>query len=44
MCIRDRTCIECGACEERCPYHLPIRKLVVEKADSLERLLEARKA
>ena len=41
---KARTCIECGDCEERCPYHLPIRKLVAEKADSLERLLEARKA
>ena len=41
---KARTCIECGACEERCPYHLPIRRLVVEKADSLERLLKARKA
>ncbi len=44
MIEKARTCIECGDCEERCPYHLPIRKLVVEKADSLERLLEARKA
>ena len=21
-------CIECGACEERCPYHLPIRQML----------------
>jgi predicted aldo/keto reductase-like oxidoreductase len=23
-------CIECGACEERCPYDLPIREMLVE--------------
>jgi len=23
-------CIECGECEERCPYHLPIRELLAE--------------
>ena len=35
-------CIECGVCEERCPYHLPIRRLVKEKSESLERLLKTR--
>lgn len=25
-----RTCIECGKCEEKCPYNLPIRKMLVE--------------
>jgi len=25
-----RNCIECGECEERCPYHLPIREQIVE--------------
>ncbi len=24
-------CTECGDCEERCPYHLPIREMIVEK-------------
>jgi predicted aldo/keto reductase-like oxidoreductase len=24
------TCLECGDCEERCPYHLPIREMLVE--------------
>lgn len=26
-------CIGCGACEDRCPYHLPIRKMLKEVAD-----------
>ncbi len=37
-----RTCTECGECEERCPYQLPIRPLIQKRADSLEALLEAR--
>ncbi|KON31108.1 hypothetical protein AC482_02020 [miscellaneous Crenarchaeota group-15 archaeon DG-45] len=36
------TCIECGECEARCPYHLPIRQLLPERAASLADLLEAR--
>jgi len=27
---RAKTCLECGDCEERCPYHLPIRQMLVE--------------
>ena len=30
---RAAACTQCGKCEERCPYHLPIRQLV---ADQLE--------
>jgi len=41
---RARTCTECGECESRCPYHLPIRELLKERTDSLERLIEARRA
>jgi predicted aldo/keto reductase-like oxidoreductase len=25
-----RHCAECGECEEKCPYHLPIREMIVE--------------
>ncbi|MCP4539618.1 MAG: aldo/keto reductase [Chloroflexi bacterium] len=25
-----RNCTECGECEEKCPYHLPIREMIVE--------------
>lgn len=30
------TCIECGACESRCPYELPIIKLLPEAVQSLK--------
>jgi predicted aldo/keto reductase-like oxidoreductase len=26
-------CTDCGKCEERCPYHLPIRKIMQEQVD-----------
>ena len=25
-----KNCIECGECEDKCPYHLPIREQIVE--------------
>ncbi len=31
------TCTECGECEERCPYHLPIRQMVRDYAGQYQR-------
>lgn len=28
MPVKAKDCIECGACESRCPYHLPIREML----------------
>jgi predicted aldo/keto reductase-like oxidoreductase len=25
-----RNCVECGECEEKCPYQLPIRAMIAE--------------
>jgi len=33
-------CTECGACEERCPYHLPIREMLAENVATYRRLKE----
>jgi hypothetical protein len=35
-------CIECGECEEKCPYHLPIREMIVEYMDVYESLSAGR--
>jgi len=29
-------CIECGECEDKCPYHLPIREMIVENMELYE--------
>jgi len=36
------TCLKCGECEARCPYHLPIMELLPPKLASLEKRLEER--
>ena len=34
-------CIECGVCEEKCPYQLPIREMLVENITFYEETLQA---
>ena len=31
------TCTECGECEERCPFRLPIREMIVEQVKWYQR-------
>lgn len=31
--VKAGECIDCGACESRCPYNLPIRKMLKEAAE-----------
>lgn len=33
-------CIECGACEPRCPYHLPIREMLKKTRSLFDPLME----
>jgi predicted aldo/keto reductase-like oxidoreductase len=34
-------CIECGECESRCPYHLPIRDMIAENIQFYEKVMQA---
>jgi predicted aldo/keto reductase-like oxidoreductase len=36
-----RHCIECGECEEKCPFHLPIREMITENMAFYEVALRA---
>ena len=33
MMEKASACTDCGKCEERCPYHLPIRKMIADQLD-----------
>jgi predicted aldo/keto reductase-like oxidoreductase len=35
---KARGCVECGECEEKCPYHLPIRAMLVENVEFYDRV------
>jgi predicted aldo/keto reductase-like oxidoreductase len=35
--LTGENCIECGECEEKCPYHLPIREMIAENLALYER-------
>ena len=34
LAVKASECIECGACEERCPYHLPIIEMMEHAAEA----------
>ena len=34
--VKASNCVNCGICEQRCPYHLPIRKKLKEAIEVLE--------
>ncbi|MBU7028459.1 MAG: aldo/keto reductase [Theionarchaea archaeon] len=33
-----KNCIQCGECEEKCPYNLPIREMIVENSEFYQRV------
>lgn len=36
--LSGKKCIECGTCEPRCPYKLPIREMIKENVAFMERV------
>ena len=43
MSAKADDCVECGVCEERCPYHLPIREMLKQCAKDFRAFEESRK-
>jgi len=33
-------CVKCGECEEKCPYHLPIREIIAENLDFYKKVVQ----
>jgi uncharacterized protein len=33
-------CIDCGECEEKCPYHLPVPEMLKENAEVFKKFLK----
>lgn len=38
--VKASACIECGACEPRCPYNLPIREMLKEAAQKFDETVQ----
>jgi len=35
-----KNCNQCGECEDKCPYHIPIREMIVENIEFYESVLK----